>query len=120
MEAIAYTWSEIEADFPVPHLTRQKVVGDEMLVAKIHLAKGCIVKSHRHVSEQMSIVLTGRVLWSLGEEGTPGHRELIVEGGQVLRIPGNSYHGVKETIEDAEVIDILSPVGPMGVDSQRV
>ena len=116
MTAIAYTWSELEADTPVPFLTRQKVTGEHMLVAKIHLAKGCAVKLHRHPSEQMAIVLSGRVRWALGEPGAADYREIEVTAGQILSIPPNSYHAVIETLEDAEVIDVLSPVGPMGVD----
>lgn len=41
----------------------------------------------------------------------------VARQGQVVLLPSNCLHGV-ETLEDSLLIDVLSPPGPMGVDSQ--
>jgi quercetin dioxygenase-like cupin family protein len=118
METHAYRWSDIEPDQPIALLTRRRVNGERMLAAKVHLAKGCHVALHQHESEQLAIVVSGHVRWTIGETGggTQSFREM--RGGEVLHLPSNVWHGV-DALEDTEIIDILSPPGAMGVDSQK-
>lgn len=85
-----------------------------MLVAHVHLVKGCHVAFHQHESEQIAMVLSGRVRWFFGD----GRADLEMVGGEVLVLPSNVPHGV-DALEDTEIIDLLSPIGPMGVDSQK-
>jgi quercetin dioxygenase-like cupin family protein len=114
MDPIVKKWSEVPFDTPVPGLDRNGFAGDHMYVAKVFLHPGCEVKVHSHPSEQMSIIVSGRIKWFLGEE----RREVEVTGGHVLHLPSNYPHGVI-AIEETLIYDILSPVGPMGVDSQK-
>ena len=113
MDAKEYVWSEVEEDNPIPLLYRKRVWGENMLVAKVVLKKGCHVTRHAHPSEQMSVMISGRVLWTLGE----GRRQVELSEGQMLHIPGDVLHEVV-ALEDTEIIDILSPPAAMGVDSQ--
>lgn len=119
MEAKLYRWSELAPDNPIDKLTRWKVEGEQMLLAKVHLAKGCHVALHQHVSEQMAVMVSGHVRWTLGADGDPEQKQLEMRGGEVLRLPANVWHGV-DALEDTEIIDILSPPGAMGVDRQGV
>lgn len=84
-----------------------------MLAARVLLHPGCEVAVHHHESEQMSIIVSGKIKWILGEE----RREVIVEGGSILHLPSNFPHGVV-AIEETLIYDILSPVGLMGIDRQ--
>lgn len=118
MDELAYSWGEVEADNPVPLLQRQKILGEQMLLARVQLEKGCHVALHSHESEQIAIVVSGKVRWTLGAEGSPERRELEMVGGQVLRLPSNFPHGV-DALEDTLIMDVLAPPGAMGVDSQR-
>jgi quercetin dioxygenase-like cupin family protein len=93
-------------------------MGDQMLLARVRLEKGCEVALHRHDSEQMAVVLSGHVVWTVGAEGEPNRRQVEMRGGEVLQIPGNVWHGLT-AIEDTIIIDILSPPTAMGVDSQK-
>ena len=102
-------WSEIEEDHPIPLLHRKLVKGENALVARVRLETGCQVPLHQHASEQIAVVVSGKLLWNVGGE------ELIAQGGEVLVLPPNVPHSVT-ALEDSEVFDILSPVGPMGVD----
>lgn len=111
MDAEITTWGDARFDQPVPGIERRCVDADNMLVANIVLQPGSIVPVHSHPSEQVSIILWGKIKWILGDE----RREEIVQGGAVVRLPANCPHGV-ETIEETHLIDILSPHGLMGVD----
>lgn len=107
-------WSVVEADNPIALLTRQKVEGHNMLVVMVRLDKGCHVAVHHHESEQFACVISGRVTWTLGEDG----EKVEVVGGQIVHLPPHFPHGV-DADEDSVILDILAPVGAMGVDSQN-
>jgi quercetin dioxygenase-like cupin family protein len=68
--------------------------------------------------EQVACVMSGRVLWRLGEPGSADYRELEVTGGNVVELPSNFPHGVT-AIEHTVIFDVLSPPGEMGVDKQK-
>lgn len=106
-------WEEVETDNPIALLTRSRVFGERMLAAQVHLAKGCEVPVHCHESEQIAVLVSGKVRWIFGESG----EEEVAEGGSVVVLPGGFLHGLV-ALEDSVVIDILSPPGPMGVDSK--
>jgi quercetin dioxygenase-like cupin family protein len=118
MIAAAIKWSEVAPDFPIAKLSRQLVQGSQMLLANVRLEKGCVVALHQHVSEQMAIVLSGHVMWTVGADTDPDQQKIEMRGGEVMRLPGNVWHGV-EALEDTHIIDVLSPPGAMGVDSQK-
>ena len=108
------SWDRVPVDSPAPLLDRQKIEGEKMLMAMVRLAKGCHVAVHSHASEQFAYVISGRVKWTLGIEG----REVVVTGGQVVHLPPNFPHGVN-ALEDTVILDMLAPVGAMGVGSQE-
>jgi quercetin dioxygenase-like cupin family protein len=106
-----YRWSEAEEDNPIPLLTRKRIWGEKMLLARVKLEKGCLVAVHTHESEQIAVLISGHVRWTVaGEQFEMGE-------GEVLHLASNVPHGI-EALEDTEIIDILSPPGAMGVDSQ--
>ena len=113
-EVTKYIWDEIPMDCPIPLLQRRRIFGEKMLAARMFLTKGCTVELHSHKNEQVSIVLSGRLKFFVGKDPT---KELLLGAGEVLHIPAFTVHGV-ETLEDTDVIDLLSPPGEQGVDSQ--
>lgn len=117
MPAKVLSLSEVPEDNPILNLFRRKVQGENMLWACVELKKGCVVEPHRHVSEQIAFVVTGRVLWQLGEEGSADYEERETGDSTVLVLPPNFPHGVR-ALEDTVILDVLSPVGLMGVDRQ--
>ena len=52
-------WKDVEIERLNPLLDRQLVVGDQLMVSRILLKKGCIVPLHSHVNEQVSYILEG-------------------------------------------------------------
>lgn len=117
MEAQPYRWSEVPEVNVVPKLFRRMVNGQNAMVANIRLEKGCHVPVHDHSNEQIAVLLSGKVEWTIGPEGD--ERKVVMSGGEFLVIPPHARHGLT-ALEDTNIIDILSPVGPMGIDTKEV
>lgn len=117
MDATKHNWADIAEDNPISLLTRKIAKGEKMLVAEVRLYKGCHVATHHHESEQIAIMLSGKVVWGIGAEGSPERRQVPMSGGEVMILPSHVPHSV-DVLEDSVIMDVLSPIGPMGVDSQ--
>lgn len=118
MDAHNANWNDVPEDNPIPLLTRRIIKGEKLMIAKVSLRKGCHVALHHHESEQIAIHVSGKMHWKIGEPGSKEYREVILEGGEVVVLPSNVPHSV-DALEDSVVFDTLSPIGPMGVDSQK-
>ncbi len=101
-------WSELPTDRPMPLIDRQRVVGDAMMISRVHLHRGFRVPTHHHANEQMVVVLSGRCRFGLGAEGSPQRREIEAAGGEVLVLPPNVPHSC-EALEDTIIMDLFSP-----------
>jgi quercetin dioxygenase-like cupin family protein len=85
-----------------PDFRRQFVHGQDAMLARIEVLKGCKVHEHQHVNEQITLILKGAMLLRLGGE------ERIVRPGEVVIIPANLPHS-GEALEDTMGFDIFSP-----------
>ena len=95
-------WDTIPLEPLSPLLDRQFVVGDNIMVARVLLKKGCIVPEHHHVNEQVTYVLSGALkFWIDGEV-------IVVGAGEVLCIPSNLPHQA-EALEDTVDLDVFNP-----------
>jgi quercetin dioxygenase-like cupin family protein len=99
-------WSSIPPEQLNPLLTRQFVTGEQAMLSRIRLKKGCIVPRHAHANEQIAFILSGALRFSVGEEGSA--EDYIVRGGEILVIPGNVPH-LAEALEDTDNLDIFAP-----------
>jgi len=97
-----YNWNEIPAERMTPLLTRQVIHTGHMTIAKLNLGKGALVPLHHHVNEQVTMLESGVLRFVL--DGV----EVIVKGGDALRIPPNVPHLV-EALEDSVATDLFSP-----------
>ena len=95
-------WQQVELEVLTPLFERQLIVGQEVMLARILLRKGCLVPLHSHVNEQLSYVIEGALkFWIDG-------REIVVGPGEVLTIPPNMPHKA-EALEDTIDLDIFHP-----------
>ena len=95
-------WSTIPLEDLNPQLQRQFVVGQEIMLARVILKKGCIVPEHSHHNEQLTYILQGALKFFI--DG----REIVVHAGEVLCIPSNMPHKA-EAMEDTVDLDIFTP-----------
>ncbi len=95
-------WSSIELEDLNPLLQRHFVVGQNVMLARVLLKKGCIVPEHSHHNEQITYVLEGALkFWIDG-------RELVVNAGEVLTIPPNMPHKA-EALAYTVDLDVFNP-----------
>ena len=95
-------WHTIPLEELNPLLQRQFVVGQEIMVARVLLKKGCIVPEHSHHNEQLTYVLDGALkFWIDG-------KEIVVHAGEVLCIPAHMPHKA-EAMEDTVDLDVFNP-----------
>src|SRR6266581_4482332 len=86
-----------------PQISRKVIAGERAMVAQVFLAKGSVVPTHHHESEQLTYILEGALKFEL--EG----REVVVRKGEVLLIPSNVPHRAV-ALEDTIDLDIFSPI----------
>lgn len=106
--AVAYRWSELPKDIPMPMLERRRVIGEQAMVSHVTLQKGCFVPTHAHVNEQMTCILSGRLKFTLGDESASARETVLVGPGEIIHLPSNIPHSA-EAIEETVVLDIFSP-----------
>jgi len=95
-------WHRIPLEDLNPLLQRQFIVGQEIMIARMLLKKGCVVPEHSHHNEQLTYVLDGALkIWI-------GGQEFVVHAGEVLCIPANLPHRA-EAIEDTVDLDVFTP-----------
>jgi quercetin dioxygenase-like cupin family protein len=95
-------WHTIPLEDLNPLLQRQFVVGQDIMLARVLLKKGCIVPEHSHHNEQLTYIVEGALkFWIDG-------KEIVVHAGEVLCIPSNMPHKA-EALEETVDLDVFSP-----------
>lgn len=108
------TLADLPTDHPMPLISRQRVLGDRMMISRVLLEPGFVIGVHHHPNEQMVVMLAGRAEFDLQEDAAP--RTVEVRAGQVLVLPGGVPHACR-AIERCEILDLFSPVSETtGVD----
>lgn len=95
-------WSSVAIEALNPLLGRHFIVGQDIMLSRVLLKKGCVVPEHSHHNEQISYVTEGALKFAI--DG----REIIVSEGEVLAIPRNMPHRV-EALRDSVTLDIFNP-----------
>ena len=95
-------WNSVEVEALNPLLGRHFIVGQNIMLARVLLKKGCIVPEHSHPNEQLTFIAEGALkFWIDG-------REIVVNAGEVLTIPPNMPHKA-EALEDTVDFDVFNP-----------
>ena len=95
-------WKNVELEHLNPLLDRQMVVGEQIMVSRVLLKKGCVVPEHSHHNEQVTYILEGALRFHI--DG----REIVVHAGEVLCIPPHMPHRA-EALEDTVDLDVFTP-----------
>ena len=95
-------WKSVAVEPLNPLLGLHFVVGQNIMLARVLLKKGCIVPEHSHPNEQITFVAEGALkFWIDGQE-------IVVNAGEVLTIPPNMPH-MAEALEDTVDFDVFNP-----------
>ena len=81
----------------------RRVEGERLTLALVELAPDAIVPGHQHENEQLGMVISGTVTFTIGDE-----TRVLGPGGS-WRIPSNVHHQVSVGPAGAMVIDIFAP-----------
>jgi quercetin dioxygenase-like cupin family protein len=106
--ATRYRWADLPQDHPMQQVGRRRIIGQRMMLSEVLLQEGCVVPTHAHENEQICCVISGKLRFGLGAEGSPQREEVDVSGGEVLHLPSGVPHSA-EALEQSLVIDIFSP-----------
>jgi unsaturated pyranuronate lyase len=106
---VQHRWNDIAAEQINAQISRQYITGDRVTIARFELKQGGIVPRHAHENEQVSLVLSGALLFKI--DG----REITVRAGEAMQIPGNIAHEV-EVLEDTLVMDVFCPIRQDWID----
>ena len=102
MELKYIPWRSVELEDLNPLLQRQMVVGQEIMLARVLMKKGCIIPLHSHHNEQVTYILEGALkFWVSG-------KEIVVNAGEVLTIPPHMPHKA-EALTDTVDLDVFNP-----------
>jgi quercetin dioxygenase-like cupin family protein len=95
-------WKSVELEDLNALLQRHFIVGQNIMLARVLLRKGCIVPEHSHHNEQVTYILDGALkFWIDG-------KEIVVRAGEVLTIPPHMPHKA-EALEDTVDLDVFNP-----------
>ena len=96
------------ASVPVEHLEagiqRQMIVGEKVMICRLRFAPHVVTPAHDHPHEQMTLVESGRVLFTIGDQ------QRIAKAGDVLHFPSGTWHGATVLDEEVILVDIFSPI----------
>lgn len=95
-------WDTLSKENLSPQFSRQAVHSESMTMARVYLKQGCSVPEHSHPNEQISIIESGALQFTL--EGVVK----VARAGDILVIPPNVPHAAI-ALEDVVGIDIFSP-----------
>jgi len=80
------------------------VHGERLTLGLIELEPDAVLPEHRHENEQLGMVISGSITFTIGTE-----RQTLGPGG-TWRIPSNMPHEATIGPEGAVVIDVFNPV----------
>jgi len=101
----ALDWDRVPVERVTDGITRQLVTGKNEMMARVSLAKGAVVPTHSHVSEQISWTLSGCLRLWIGD----GEEVVTLHPGQFVVIPPDVPHRA-EALEDTVEVDLFSPI----------
>lgn len=93
------SWSDVTSEEVFPGIHRQAVVTESATIVRYIYEPGCTFPTHSHPEEQVTIVHSGKIEFTVGEQ------VVELEAGQVAVIPGGTPHGARVTGTEVVVTD---------------
>jgi quercetin dioxygenase-like cupin family protein len=87
-----------------PGVEIRTTAGSGMMISVVHFDPESVVEEHAHPHEQMGMLISGRL------EFTVGGITRILGPGEIWRIPGGVLHRVKAVGGPAVAVDVFHPI----------
>ena len=87
-----------------PGVAIEAVAGQGLMLSLVNLGAGAVVPMHSHPHEQMGMMISGRLEFTIGGE------TLVVGPGDSWRIPGDVPHSATAVDGPAVALDVFHPV----------
>jgi mannose-6-phosphate isomerase-like protein (cupin superfamily) len=97
-------WSDVPGEEVNPGIFRQTVQGTRSTVVRYVYQPGAVFPAHRHLEEQTTVVLTGRIVFEVDD------RSVTVGPGQALLVPGGVVHAAR--VVGGEVVETINVHAP--------
>ncbi|OEC32959.1 Cupin domain-containing protein [Pseudomonas cuatrocienegasensis] len=101
----AVNWNAVDKEQLGDLIVRQIVHGDELMMVKLTMKAGAVVKHHSHPNEQMTYILKGKIRFTHGWEM---EQSTVLCAGDVLHLAANVPHAA-ECLEDTVDLDVFTP-----------
>jgi quercetin dioxygenase-like cupin family protein len=103
-QALVTDWNKVVSENVSPGIRRQMIVGENFMMVRFTFDPFLVTPEHTHPHEQMTIVVRGKVKFTIDGEVK------IVSPGDVLHFPPHNRHGATMLDEEVVLIDIFSPI----------
>ena len=101
----AINWDAVAQEQLGDLILRQIINGDELMMVKLTMKAGAVVKPHSHPNEQMTYILKGKIRFT---HGLDMEQSTVLCAGDVLHFAANAPHAA-ECLEDTVDLDIFTP-----------
>lgn len=104
------SWADIPVIQALPGVTRQVIQGQRQTLVRYVYAPNVVFPVHQHPEEQMTVVLHGRLAFTIESNDGGPDRHVELGPGEVLVIPSGTRHGAEVIgTEEVESLNMLSP-----------
>jgi quercetin dioxygenase-like cupin family protein len=100
-------WEDVPVLPPVPGLKRQTLAATRSMLMRCEFDEGCVVPTHEHPQEQFTIVLEGRLHFTVGAPGE--EREFDAAAGEVVTVAPDVPH-TATAVEPTISVDVFTPI----------
>ncbi len=87
-----------------PGVSIRTVAGESMMLSVVHFEPDSIVLDHEHPHEQMGVLISGQLEFTIGETTR------LIGPGDAWRIPGGVRHHVRAVGGPAVAFDMFHPI----------
>ena len=98
-------WEQVPTEEVTPSMSRKIVTGEKLMIARLKFKDGFVVPLHKHIHEQVTQVLSGKMRFWFGENK---EQTMDLEPGDVVVIPSNLPHEAL-MIGEVEMTDTWAP-----------
>ncbi len=98
-----YSAAELTLDEDVPGARLWAVALERAMLTRFQVDPGARFEEHQHESEQITLVLSGTLVFEVGGRSIP------VKAGEVIALPSNVPHAAYALDEPVEAVDAWSP-----------